>query len=84
MSTSSPTTTLATVASPGKRLPSRRWYSASKISVLTGPSASIIASRRRSVRSRNSSGTMRLRIGLPIASAALQPNIRSAARFQAR
>ena len=72
-----------TVASAGKRLPSRRSNSTSKRSVATGLGFSIISRRRWSWRSRCSGGVISERIGTPTASEALQPKSRSAALFQA-
>ena len=80
--TSPLTSTLDTVASPGKRLPSRRTNSTSKVSVGSGESLATSASRRSSWRSPNSGGTISARIVLPIASVAVQPKSRSAAAFQ--
>ena len=76
--------TFDTVASPGKRLPSRRTNSASKFAVASGEPPSISARRRSSWRSANSGGTISARIVLPIASLADQPKRRSAAAFQPR
>jgi hypothetical protein len=74
--------TFETVASPGKRPPSRRWNSASKRSVANGDSFMISALRRSSWRSPNSGGMINERIVVPIASASVQPKSRSAAAFQ--
>ena len=76
--------TLDTVASPGKRLPSRRTNSTSKLSVASLESLAISARRRSSWRSPNSGGTTSERIVLPIASVAVQPKSRPAAAFQLR
>ena len=76
--------TLDTVASPGKRLPSLRTNSTSKLSVASGESLSISASLRSSWRSPNSGGTISARMVLPIASLEVQPKRRSAAEFQLR
>jgi hypothetical protein len=73
--------TFDTVASPGKRRPSRWTNSPSKRSVATGESRSTSARRRSSWRSRYSGGRISSRMLLPSASRSLQPNSCSAAAF---
>jgi hypothetical protein len=76
------TSTFDTVASPGKRCPSRRTSSTSKCSIASGSGFSIRARRRVSWRSRCSGGTISSLILRPIASPFVQPKTRSAATFQ--
>ena len=81
--TSSPTRTRWMVSSAGNRVPSLRFSSTSTCITFSGSGAAISCLIRSSCSARPCSGKIRLRSGLPIASAAGQPNRRSAAVFQA-
>ena len=73
--TSPPASTCETVASPGKRRPSRRTSSTSNVSVASGASLSTSAWRRSSWRSACSGGMISSRIVFPTASSLVQPNM---------
>ena len=81
--TSSPTRRRWMVSSAGKMVPSLRLSSTSTCITLSGSGASSSSFAARRGPRRPSSGKIMPRSGLPIASAADQPNSRSAAVFQA-